>query len=165
MASANARSEALAARLEAGAAALATLASGLSDADWNKRLPKDGRKIGVVVHHVASVYPIEIQLAQVLASGKPITDVTWDAIHAMNANHAKENDATGKEATIALLKKNSAEAAAAIRALSDGDLDRAAPISLNGDAPLTCQFMLEDHAVRHSYHHLARIKAALVAAV
>ena len=165
MASANARSEALAARLEAGAAALATLASGLSDAEWNKRLPKDGRKIGVVVHHVASVYPIEIQLAQVLASGKPITDVTWDAIHTMNANHAKENDATGKEATIALLKKNSAEAAAAIRALSDGDLDRAAPISLNSDAPLTCQFMLEDHAVRHSYHHLARIKAALVAAV
>ena len=165
MAPANARSEALAARLEAGAAALATLASGLSDAEWNRRLPKDGRKIGVVVHHVASVYPIEIQLAQVLASGKPITDVTWDAIHTMNANHSKENDATGKEATIALLKKNSAEAAAAIRALSDGELDRAAPISLNSDAPLTCQFMLEDHAVRHSYHHLARIKAALVAAV
>jgi hypothetical protein len=26
---------------------------------------------------------------------------------------------------------------------------------------LTCQFMLEDHAVRHSYHHLARIRLAL----
>ena len=36
----------------------------------------------------------------------------------------------------------------------------AAPVSLNS-APLTCQFFLEDHAVRHSYHHLARIKAAL----
>jgi len=32
---------------------------------------------------------------------------------------------------------------------------------LNADAPLTTQFVLEDHAVRHSYHHLARIKAAL----
>jgi hypothetical protein len=32
---------------------------------------------------------------------------------------------------------------------------------LNSDAPLTCQFMLEDHAVRHSYHHLAGIRAAL----
>ena len=37
----------------------------------------------------------------------------------------------------------------------------AAPISLYGNAPLTCQFVLEDHAVRHSYHHLARIRAAL----
>jgi hypothetical protein len=29
--------------------------------------------------------------------------------------------------------------------------------------PLTCQFFLEDHAVRHSYHHLAGIRAALAA--
>jgi hypothetical protein len=47
------------------------------------------------------------------------------------------------------------------RALSDEELDRAATVSLNADAPLTCQFFLEDHAVRHSYHHLARIRAAL----
>jgi hypothetical protein len=45
--------------------------------------------------------------------------------------------------------------------LSDEELNRAAPVSLNSDAPLTCQFFLEDHAVRHSYHHLARIRAAL----
>jgi hypothetical protein len=45
--------------------------------------------------------------------------------------------------------------------LSDAELDSAAPLSLNADAPLTCQFMLEDHAVRHSYHHLAKIRAAL----
>ena len=43
--------------------------------------------------------------------------------------------------------------------LGDEELDRAAPVSLNSDAPLTCQFMLEDHAVRHSYHHLDRIRA------
>jgi hypothetical protein len=36
-------------------------------------------------------------------------------------------------------------------------------VSLNADAPLTCQFFLEDHAVRHSYHHCARIRAALEA--
>ncbi len=64
---------------------------------------------------------------------------------------------------MALLEQNSAAAAEAIRALSDEELDRVATISLYGDAPLTCQFMLEDHAVRHSYHHLARIQAALKA--
>jgi hypothetical protein len=56
-----------------------------------------------------------------------------------------------------------AMAAAAIRGFSDEELDRAASVSLNADAPLTCQFMLEDHAVRHSYHHLAAIRTALVA--
>jgi hypothetical protein len=60
-----------------------------------------------------------------------------------------------------LLATNSAAAAAAIRALGDDELDRAAPVSLNDDAPLTCQFFLEDHAMRHSYHHLAVIRTAL----
>ena len=155
------RSEALAARLEAGATALAAFAATLSETEWRTPVPHDGRKIGVVVHHVASVYPVEIHLAQSLAAGQPITSVTWDVVHAMNRDHAKDNDSVTREATLALLAGNSAAAAAAIRALSDAELDRAAPVSLNSDAPLTCQFMLEDHAVRHSYHHLARIRAAL----
>jgi hypothetical protein len=155
------RSEALASRLEAGAKALAAFAAMLSDAEWQTRLLHDGRKIGVVVHHVASVYPIEIHLAQLLAAGTPINGVTWDAVHTMNRDHAKDNDSVTKEAALSLLANNSAAAAAAIRALSDAQLDQAAPVSLNSDAPLTCQFILEDHAVRHSYHHLAGIRAAL----
>jgi hypothetical protein len=160
----NKRSEALAARLEAGATALADFASTLSDAEWKTRLPKDGRRIGVVVHHVASVYPIEIHLASLLAAGQPITGVTWGDVTAMNHDHAGEHDGITKDAALALLATNSAAAAAAIRALSDEELDRAAPVSLYSDASLTCQFMLEDHAVRHSYNHLARIRAALAVA-
>jgi hypothetical protein len=155
------RTDALADRLEQGASALATFASALTDAEWHTRVPKDGRKIGVIVHHVASMYPLEIQLAQTLAAGKPVVGVTWDVVHAMNAGHAKEHDAVTKEAALDLLRRNSTAAAAAIRALRDEALDQAAPVSLNSDAPLTCQFMLEDHAVRHSYHHLARIRGAL----
>ena len=161
VATVSSRSEALAARLEAGATALAMFAATLSEKEWQMRLPKDGRKVGVVVHHVASVYPVEIHLASMLAAGEPIAGVTWDVVATMNQDHAKEYDGTDREATLALLKANSAAAAAAIRAFSDEELDRAAPVSLNSDAPLTCQFMLEDHAVRHSYHHLAGIQAAL----
>jgi hypothetical protein len=155
------RTEALAARLEQGARALASFASRLTDAEWHARVPKDGRKVGVVVHHVATMYPLEIQLAQALAAGEPVAGVTWDAVHEINARHATEHDAVTTEAALDLLRRNSTAAAAAIRALSDEELDRAAPVSLNSDAPLTCQFMLEDHAVRHSYHHLERIRAAL----
>jgi DinB family protein len=154
------RTDALAVRLEQGAQALATFATALTEADWHTRTG-DGRKVGVTVHHVANMYPLEIQLAQTLASGKPVAGVTWDEVNTLNARHAKENDAVTKEAALDLLKRNSAAAAAAIRALSDEELDRAAPVSLNSDAPLTCQFFLEDHAVRHSYHHLARIRGAV----
>ena len=79
----------------------------------------------------------------------------------MNAGHAKQYNAVTKAETLQLLATNSAAAAAAIRSLTDEELDSAAPVPLYGNASLTCQFVLEDHAVRHSLHHLARIQAAL----
>jgi hypothetical protein len=154
------RTNALADRLEQGARALAAFATALTDAGWQAPVPKDGRKAGVIVHHVAIVYPLEVQLAHAIAEGNPV-GVTWDAVHKMNAGHAKENDAVTKAETLDLLRRNSAAAAAAIRSLSDEELDRAAPVSLNSDAPLTCQFMLEAHAIGHSYHHLASLREAL----
>jgi len=157
------RASALAERLEHGADALAALAGTLSAEQWQAPIPGDARPIGVVVHHVASMYPIEMQLAQTLAEGKPITGVTWEAVHEINARHAEENAAVTKDAALDLLEDNSTTAAHAIRGLGDEELDRAAAVSLYADAPLTCQFFLEDHAVRHAYHHLARIRAALEA--
>ena len=156
------RAEKLASRLEQGANALAEYAGRLSDAQWRMPLPGDGRPIGVVVHHVASVYPIELDLARTVASGRPITGITYDdAIRTMNAKHAADNAKAPKKDTLELLRLNSAAAAAAVRAFSDAELDRAAEVSLNADAPLTAQFVLEDHAVRHSYHHLEKIRAAV----
>jgi hypothetical protein len=111
------------------------------------------------------MYPLEIQLAQLLAGGKPITDVTGDVVDELNAGHARANDAVTRDVALDLLWRNSAAAAAAIRALGDEELDRAGAVSLNADAPLTCQFFLEDHAVRHSYHHLAGIRAALASSI
>ena len=151
----------LASRLERGAKALADFAASLTDAQWTTRCMPDGRTVGVIVHHVAFVYPIEIEIAQTIANGKPLTGLTMDDVHALNARHATENVAVTKDAAIELLRINSAAAAAAIRALSDEQLIFAAPASLYSDAPVTCQFVLEDHAVRHSYHHLARLKRAV----
>ena len=155
------RAEGLANRIEQGADSLAAFVQTLGPAEWKVPVPKDGRTIGVIVHHVANMYPLEIQLAQTLAAGKPIAGVTWDAVHELNANHAREHAAVEKAEALDLLQRNSRAAAAAVRALSDDALDRAAPVSLNADAPLTCQFFVEDHALRHSFHHLAGIRKAV----
>ena len=155
------RTEALASRLEQGARAVEDFALGLTTEEWETVVPQDGRKIGVTVHHIGNMYPIEVEIALRAARGEPIVGVTWDLVAEINAKHAVENDAVTKDEAIAFVRRNSAAAAAAIRALSDDQLDVAVPVSLNGDAPLTCQFVLEDHAVRHSFHHLAKMKAAL----
>lgn len=157
----NTRANALADRLDRGVNALAEFARNLTTTEWGARVPKDGRTVGVVVHHVATVLPTEIHLAQLLASGKPVTGVTMADIHEANGAHARENADVTKDEALRLLKRNGEAAAVVIRALTDEQLDRAAPVSLYEDAPLTTQFMLEDHAVRHSYHHLSLLRTAL----
>jgi hypothetical protein len=157
----NQRARALAERLEAGARELATFASMLTEAQWQTRVPHDGRTVGITVHHVANMYPLEVQLAQQLAAGNPIAGESWDDVHAINAKHAAENGNVTQQAALDLLRTNSTAAATAIRSLSDAELDQAASISLYGDAPLTCQFFIEDHAMRHSFHHLARMRRAV----
>jgi hypothetical protein len=155
------RARALAERIEQGAASLAAFAEGLSESEWRTVVPVDGRTVGVTVHHVANMYPIEVQLAQVLASGKPIEGVSWVVVADINAEHAREHAAVTKTEALALLRTNSSAAAAAVRAMSDDELDRAGKVSLNADAPLTTQFFIEDHPVRHSWHHLARLRMAV----
>src|SRR5687767_9433929 len=92
------QAEALAARLEQGAQALAAFAASLTDAQWKTRCMPDGRTVGVIVHHVGFVYPIEIDIAQTIGNGKPLTGLTMDDVHALNARHAVENaDVTRSE--------------------------------------------------------------------
>ena len=160
----NARAEALARRIEEGAEGLAAFVEGLSESEWRTPLNeggKAGRSVGVIVHHVATVYPIEVELARTIASGKAVTDVTWDVVAQLNGKHAQDQAHVTKAAALELLRRNSLEAAAAVRAFTDEELDRAAPFSLSFGAPVTAQFVIEDHALRHSWHHLARIRTAL----
>jgi len=156
------RAESLAKRIEAGAANLAAFVEGLSEAQWRTPVsPNDRRSIGVIVHHVGAAYPVEIQLALLVASGEPVSDVTWELVAEMNAKHSQEHDGVTKAAALELLRQNSREAATVVRGLTDEQLDTAAPFSLSSGAPVTTQFVIEDHALRHSWHHLAGIKKAV----
>lgn len=156
------RAESLAARIEEGAAGLAAFAEGISNSEWKTAISaSDRRTVGVIVHHVASMYPIEIDLARAVADGKAVSEVTWEAVAQINARHAEDNSEVSKSAALELLRKNSREAAAVVRAFTDQELDSALPLGLSFGAPMTTQFVIEDHALRHSWHHLAKIRTAL----
>jgi len=103
------RAEVLADRIEEGAANLAAFAEGLSEAEWRTPVNESGkhsRTVGIIVHHVASVYPIEVDLARTIAAGKAVTEVTWEAVAEMNSKHAIDQAAVTKAATIELLRRN-----------------------------------------------------------
>jgi len=156
------RAESLAKRIEEGADNLATFVEDLSVSEWHLLVSAtDRRSIGVIVHHVANMYPLEIDLARAITSGKAVTDVTWEGVAQINAKHAEEQQKITRAVALEYLWRNSRDAAAAVRAFSDDELDQAAPLSLDDDAPVTAQFVIEDHALRHSWHHLALIRAAV----
>ena len=156
------RADALADRIEKGARELEAFAQGLSEKEW--KMPcndRDRRPLGVLVHHVASMYPIEIDVVKAVASGKAIEDVTWEAVAGINSKHNGEHGGVTKAEALDLLRRNSRDAAAAVRKLTDAELDTAAPFSLSFGAPMTAQFVIEDHPLRHPWHHLARMKKTL----
>src|SRR5262245_20712439 len=124
------RGQLLADRIEEGAAELAAFVETLSEAEWKQPVSStDRRSIGVIVHHVAAVYPIEIDLARTIATGAAVTQVTWEVVAELNANHAKEQAGVTKAAALELLRKNSREAAELIRAFTDDVLDQEVTLS------------------------------------
>jgi len=157
------RAEALAERIAQGHRELIAFVERLPEAVWHAHCQNEDRTVGVIVHHVASVLPTELDLVKVLASGQPITGVTVELVDRMNAEHAQEQANCEHQETLDLLRRNSALVVSAIRELSDEELDRAAPVSLHWDAPLTTQYFVEEHPLSHAYHHLATIRGAMSA--
>ena len=155
------RAELLAERLELGAQELAAFIRGCSEEQWGVLCPDEGRTVGVVAHHVAAAYPVEVDLVNMMASGKPIAGVSMDMVDQMNAEHAAAESDCTREDTLELLLRNSASAAEAIRSLSDEQLDAAVTVSLHADVPLTTQYLIEEHPISHSFRHLQSIRAAL----
>ena len=127
-----------------------------------RRVPKDGRKIGVVVHHVATHVPAGDPAGadacrRQAGGGRDLGRRPRDECRArqgVRRRHAERRRSICFGATARQPRPRSGLSATRSSIAPP-------PVSLNADAPLTCQFMLEDHAVRHSYHHLARIRAAL----
>ncbi|CAN5508432.1 hypothetical protein BH10CHL1_BH10CHL1_49310 [soil metagenome] len=109
----NQRVETLATRLEQGAAKLAAYAESLNSQQWATLVAQEERSVGVLVHHVATMYPLETQLAQAIASGQAVTGVTWEAVADINAKHADDHADPDRTATLTLLRQNSAAAATA----------------------------------------------------
>ena len=155
------RAEAIADRIDQGTEAMAGFVEGLSEAEWHTVVPNEERTVAALVRHTADSFPFFIQWASALAEGQPITGVTWDDIAGMNAQHGQAHAVANKQETIELLRTNSKIAADKVRQFTDEELDNVATVCLYWDTPLSAQWLIEYHHIRHSYHHLDSIRAAL----
>jgi uncharacterized protein (TIGR03083 family) len=156
----SARAESLAKQFEAKAAEMTALISNLSDADWKKTTSAEGWSVGVTAHHVAGAHEAICGIVKTLASGQSIPNFTMAMLNDLNAKHAREHAGCTRAETLTLHQKGAAAAAAALRALSDAELDRSGTV-LAEAPPLTTQQAIEGILINHITEHLGSIRKTL----
>jgi|SRR5262245_7193119 len=155
-----ARAEALAKQFETKAAEMTQALEKMSDADWKKLTSGEKWSIGVTAHHVAGSHEGISNIVKALSSGQSLPHFTMAMLDDMNAKHAAEHANCTKADTLALHKKNAAAAAAAVRALSDEQLDKSGTV-LSGMPAMTTQQIVEGILIGHVNEHLNSIRSAL----
>jgi hypothetical protein len=155
-----ARAEQLASKFEQSCREINLLVERMSDADWRKVTTGEKWSVGVAAHHVAEGHAGITGIIQALAKGQSMPTFTMDMLHEMNAKHAKEHAHTTKVATLELLQTNGAKAAAAVRGLSDADLDRSGTV-LAGMPAMSVAQVIEGILINHVNEHMGSIRATI----
>ena len=153
----SARAESLAKQFEAKAAEATAILGKLSDADWKKMTEAEKWTVAVTAHHMAGAHEPIAGILKTVAAGQSIPNFTMDMLHEANAKHAREYAGCTKAETLALHQKGVAAAAAAVRALSDAELDRSGTV-LTGVPAMTAQQVVESVLINHITEHLGSIR-------
>lgn len=153
----SARAESLAKQFEAKAAEMTAVIAKLSEADWKKTTDAEKWSVGVTAHHVAGGHEGILGIVKTIASGQSIPNFTMAMLNEMNAKHAREHAGCTKAETLALHQKGAAAAAAAVRALSDAELDRSGTV-LTGVPAMTTQQVIEGILINHITDHMGSIR-------
>lgn len=156
------KAEALIEQMNRTNAAVIQAAEDCSTEQW--QLPvgeEDGRPIGVVFHHIAVVYPIAIDWAQMIGNGEPLPAFSREQLTTFNAAHAQKQADTPQTDTIAFLKQVTEETAVALQTLSDEQLARTAPIPLAGGKAFSAEWVMQAFAIKHAENHLKAIQATI----
>ena len=154
-----ARGETFAKQYEAKVQEATSVMEKLSDADWKKITTAEKWPVGVTAHHIASSHQGIGGIMKALADGKGGPNIPMDALHQMNAQHAKDFASCTKAETLALHQKNAAAAASLLRSIDDAAFDKTGAV-FNG-APAMSAAQLAGVLCSHIDEHLGSIKATV----
>ena len=154
-----ARGETFAKQYEAKVQEATSVMEQLSDADWKKITTAEKWPVGVTAHHIASSHQGIGGIMKSLADGKGGPNIPMDALHQMNAQHAKDFAGCTKAETVELHKKNAAAAASLLRSIDDAAFDKTGTVFSGGPALSAAQ--LAGVLCSHIDEHLGSIKATV----
>ena len=157
------RAQALASQMEAANAAVIAFAESCPAGVWTIPCVDDGRTVAAVVRHVGGAYIVHARLVQAAASGEPVPAMfgDWQVIHQGNAISAEKYANADRDETIASLRRNGANLAAAIRDLTDEQLDRTAVVPIFGNESRTTAEIITFPVTDHPRGHLVGLRATV----
>ncbi|HEY8491563.1 MAG TPA: DinB family protein [Dehalococcoidia bacterium] len=117
------RAEALAARFEEANRTFMEAVRGIPEDRWGSVVPGEGWPVGVVAHHVASMYEINAAWVLAQANGQALEPAP-QTIDEINAEHARQHAGCTREEVLELARRNGEAAARLLRGLSDEQLER-----------------------------------------
>lgn len=133
---------------------------GMSDEQWRGECPADGRTVGVVAHHMATVQgAMAGMIAAATGADGLALSISADDIERMNADHARDHAGVGREETLEALRTSGEAFVGAVRPLSDADLERG--VGMLAGFELTVGQVMEHAVIGHAAEHLAAIRGAV----
>ncbi len=154
------RAETLATQFEQANAAAITAVEGCSEAALHTTTRDEGWPVAFAARHIGSSHASIMGLITLVANGQPLPAVTPAMLNAGNAAAIAEHAGCSKQEALEALRQNGTATAAAIRQLSDEQLDRSAVVELVSTEPLSAQQFIELALIGHATHHLASIEAS-----
>lgn len=133
---------------------------GCSDEDWQKTTEAEGWTVAAVCSHIAGGHYGILGWAKMIVNGEPLPEITFDAIHNMNAESAASSAVATKEQVLRLLQENGGATSSFVSSLSDEDLDRSTHLDLVGGAISTENF-INGFFIESGGEHLASAKATV----
>ncbi|HEU5330023.1 MAG TPA: DinB family protein, partial [Thermomicrobiales bacterium] len=134
--------------------------TGCTDEQWRLPCVDEGRSVGVVAHHIATVHRDFTGLLTALAAGETRSPGSSMAdVDESNARHARDFATVGQAETLDLLRTNGAAVVALLDRLDDEQLDRIA--GTFGGNKLTVAQVVEWIVIGHAREHLASIRATI----
>jgi len=156
------RTAELADQFEAINAEFMAVVAACSDEQWRGVCPQDGRPVGVVAHHMASVQGgLGGMLAAATSPGGLALQISADDIEKMNADHAHDHAEVGQAETLEELRTTGDTFARLVRGLSDEDLERG--VGLLAGFDMTVGQVIELAVIGHAAEHLGAIRGAVAA--
>jgi len=154
------RAEKLAAQFEQLNQELIKTIEGCSDAQWQATCKEESWPVAVTAHHIAGGYSPITGLIRAMSAGAEFPSLSMEMIDGLNAQHAQQYANVSRDETIQALRGGGSDAAAAIRSLTDDQLNNTAVI-LAGDPASTTEQAVQALFIDSTAGHLNSIRAAI----